>query len=77
VLPAAGPSSEIEDSLSERILFNELKAGQIVVIDTDDDPEQYETTKLVFSGAESPSRVPDAVPADLGTTEAGSETGAA
>jgi ATP-dependent Clp protease ATP-binding subunit ClpC len=66
---------EIEDSLSERILFNELKPGQIVVVDTDGDPEQFETTKLVFSGAESPGQVPDAVPADLGSTEAGTEAG--
>jgi ATP-dependent Clp protease ATP-binding subunit ClpC len=67
---------EIEDSLSERILFNELKPGQIVVVDTDGDPDNYEVTKLVFSGAESPGQVPDAVPADLGSTEAGSESGA-
>src|SRR6267154_2450467 len=30
---------EIEDSLSERILFNELKAGQIVVVDCEGDPD--------------------------------------
>jgi ATP-dependent Clp protease ATP-binding subunit ClpC len=59
---------EIEDSLSERILFNELKPGQIVVVDTDGDPEKFETTKLVFRGAEKPASVPDAVPADLGGT---------
>ncbi len=61
---------EIEDNLSERILFNELKAGQIVVVDTDGDPETYETTKLVFRGADKPATVPDAVPAELGTAAA-------
>ena len=66
---------EIEDSLSEKILFNELRPGQIVVVDTDGDPETFEITKLVFA-AESPGQVPDAVPADLGSTEAGTETGA-
>src|SRR5215469_8732905 len=42
---------EIEDSLSERILFNELKAGQIVVVDCEGDPEKVETSSLVFRGA--------------------------
>jgi ATP-dependent Clp protease ATP-binding subunit ClpC len=64
---------EIEDSLSERILFNELRPGQIVVVDTDGDPDKIETTKLVFRGADNPGTVPDAVPADLrpSGTEAG------
>jgi ATP-dependent Clp protease ATP-binding subunit ClpC len=66
---------EIEDSLSERILFNELKAGQIVVVDTDGDPEAFETTKLVFRGADKPAVLPDAVPVTLGgtATQGGSE----
>jgi ATP-dependent Clp protease ATP-binding subunit ClpC len=60
---------EIEDSLSERILFNELKAGQIVVVDCEGDPENVETSKLVFRGAERPAEVPETVPADLGTLD--------
>src|SRR6187455_1874202 len=56
---------EIEDTLSERILFNELRPGQIVVIDCEGDPAQFEKSKLIFSGAEQPSAVPDAVPAEL------------
>ncbi|WP_426509326.1 ATP-dependent Clp protease ATP-binding subunit [Dactylosporangium sp. McL0621] len=56
---------EIEDALSERILFNELRPGQIVVIDCEGDPAQFEKSKLVFSGAEQPADVPDAVPAEL------------
>jgi ATP-dependent Clp protease ATP-binding subunit ClpC len=43
---------EIEDALSERILFNELRPGQIVVVDTDGDPADVEKTKLTFSGAD-------------------------
>src|SRR5678815_4913353 len=64
---------EIEDSLSEKILFNELGPGQIVVVDTDGDPDKIETTKLVFRVADNPGTVPDAVPADLrpSGTEAG------
>ncbi|WFE26273.1 ATP-dependent Clp protease ATP-binding subunit [Solwaraspora sp. WMMD791] len=61
---------DIEDNLSERILFNELKAGQIVVVDCDGDPEDIDKSKLVFRGAERPVTVPDAVPADLGGTAA-------
>jgi ATP-dependent Clp protease ATP-binding subunit ClpC len=64
---------EIEDSLSERILFNELKAGQIVVVDCDGNPEDVERAKLVFRGADKPQVLPDAVPANLGGTAAASE----
>ncbi|WP_253763623.1 ATP-dependent Clp protease ATP-binding subunit [Hamadaea flava] len=41
---------EIEDSLSERILFNELKSGQKVVVDCEGDPAD-ENSKLVFRDA--------------------------
>ncbi|HEX6871292.1 MAG TPA: AAA family ATPase, partial [Micromonosporaceae bacterium] len=57
---------EIEDSLSERILFNELRPGQIVVVDVDGDPADIDHSKLVFRGADKPAVVPDAVPAELG-----------
>ncbi|HEX5541099.1 MAG TPA: NDP-hexose 4-ketoreductase, partial [Micromonospora sp.] len=57
---------DIEDNLSERILFNELMPGHIVVVDCDGDPEDTDQAKLVFRGAEKPVPVPDAVPADLG-----------
>ena len=32
---------EIEDTLSERILFNELRPGQIVVVDCEGDPDRH------------------------------------
>jgi len=57
---------EIEDSLSERILFNELRPGQIVVVDCEGNPDDTDHAKLVFRGADKPPVVPDAVPADLG-----------
>jgi ATP-dependent Clp protease ATP-binding subunit ClpC len=68
---------EIEDALSERILFNELRPGQIVLIDTDGDPSDIEKTKLVFSGAEKAGSVPDAVPAGLAGTADSAEAGTA
>jgi len=48
---------EIEDALSERILFNELRPGQIVVIDCEGDPAQFEKAKLVFSSAQETAPV--------------------
>jgi ATP-dependent Clp protease ATP-binding subunit ClpC len=57
---------EIEDPLSEKILFNELRPGQIVVVDCEGDPHDVEHSKLVFRGADKPELVPDAVPVDLG-----------
>ncbi|SBT43016.1 ATP-dependent Clp protease ATP-binding subunit [Micromonospora auratinigra] len=59
---------DIEDNLSERILFNELTPGQIVVVDCEGDPEDIDKSKLVFRGSDRPADVPDAVPADLGGT---------
>ncbi|BCL14361.1 ATP-dependent Clp protease ATP-binding subunit [Micromonospora sagamiensis] len=61
---------DIEDNLSERILFNELIPGQIVVVDCEGDPNNVDKSKLVFRGADRPVDVPDAVPADLGGTAA-------
>ncbi|MET8909305.1 ATP-dependent Clp protease ATP-binding subunit [Micromonospora sp. NPDC004551] len=61
---------DIEDNLSERILFNELTPGQIVVVDCEGDPSNIDKSKLVFRGADRPVAVPDAVPADLGGTAA-------
>ena len=42
---------ELEDTLSERILFQELKPGQNVLVDCEGDPEQIETSKLTFTGS--------------------------
>jgi ATP-dependent Clp protease ATP-binding subunit ClpC len=64
---------DIEDNLSERILFNELKPGQIVVVDCEGDPNDIDKSKLVFRGAEKPVEVPDAVPADLGSAAEAAE----
>ncbi|MBB5823948.1 ATP-dependent Clp protease ATP-binding subunit [Micromonospora carbonacea] len=61
---------DIEDNLSERILFNELTPGQIIVVDCEGDPEDIDKSKLVFRGSDRPAEVPDAVPAELGGTEA-------
>jgi ATP-dependent Clp protease ATP-binding subunit ClpC len=58
---------EIEDALSERILFNEIRPGQIVGVDCEGDPADLEHAKLVFRGTDKPvPDVPQLIPADLG-----------
>src|SRR6201990_1602834 len=47
---------EIEDSLSEKILFGELRPGQIVIVDTEGSGE---TAKFTFTGVPKPDVVPD------------------
>ncbi|MDQ3760717.1 MAG: ATP-dependent Clp protease ATP-binding subunit [Actinomycetota bacterium] len=58
---------EIEDQLSEKILFGELEPGQIVIVDTEnwDGEGPTENARFVFRGAAKTLRVPDAPPVDL------------
>ncbi|MFD4644240.1 ATP-dependent Clp protease ATP-binding subunit [Lentzea sp. NPDC058436] len=59
---------EIEDTLSEKILFGELQPGQIIITDVegwDGESEQHDKAKFVFRGEAKPNRVPDAPPVDL------------
>src|SRR5919202_5041721 len=64
---------EIEDILSEKILYGELSAGQIVVVDVEDDPERDGEQRFVFRGEAKPV-TPDVPPvaaaAEGGTPEA-------
>ncbi|MGD0242268.1 MAG: ATP-dependent Clp protease ATP-binding subunit [Streptosporangiaceae bacterium] len=53
---------EIEDSLSEKILFGELRPGQIVIVDVEGSGE---TAKFTFTGVPKPDAVPDAPAAEL------------
>jgi ATP-dependent Clp protease ATP-binding subunit ClpC len=58
---------EIEDQLSEKILFGELEPGQIIIVDTEnwDGEGPPEDARLVFRGVAKTLRVPDAPPVDL------------
>jgi ATP-dependent Clp protease ATP-binding subunit ClpC len=47
---------EIEDSLSEKILFNELRAGQIVIVDVEGSGEEATFT---FTGETKPEPIPE------------------
>jgi ATP-dependent Clp protease ATP-binding subunit ClpC len=42
----------IEDVLSEKILYKEFRAGEIIVVDTEDDPDKPGEKKLKFSAVE-------------------------
>ncbi|WP_395152471.1 ATP-dependent Clp protease ATP-binding subunit [Ilumatobacter sp.] len=42
----------IEDSLSEKILYKEFAAGEIIVVDTADDPEKEGKKKFTFTAVE-------------------------
>jgi ATP-dependent Clp protease ATP-binding subunit ClpC len=64
---------EIEDQLSEKILFGEISGGQIVVVDVEgveDIPEGSRTAddkaKFTFRGEPKPAvTVPDSPPMDM------------
>ena len=53
---------EVEDVLSEQILFGTLAAGQIVVVDTEGEGD---AATFTFRGEAKPVPVPDSLPADL------------
>jgi ATP-dependent Clp protease ATP-binding subunit ClpC len=65
---------EIEDSLSEKILFGELRPGQIVIVDTEGG--EGENAKFTFTGVPKPEVVPDAPAAEI-TGEPVASAGAA
>jgi ATP-dependent Clp protease ATP-binding subunit ClpC len=56
---------EIEDSLSEKILFGELRPGQIVIVDTEGSGD---TATFTFTGEPKPEELPD-VPTPERTAE--------
>jgi ATP-dependent Clp protease ATP-binding subunit ClpC len=55
----------IEDALSEKILFGDLKAGQIVSVDVEGTGEEAQFT---FKGVPKPDALPDAPLEEVGST---------
>ncbi|HZG96571.1 MAG TPA: NDP-hexose 4-ketoreductase, partial [Mycobacteriales bacterium] len=53
---------EIEDMLSERILYKEIGPGQIIVVDTEGEGDDE---KFTFRGEAKPGVLPDAPPVDM------------
>ncbi len=67
---------EIEDQLSEKILFGEVQAGQIIIVDVEGweiGDAQDDKAKFTFRGEPKPLDVPDAPPVSIAA--AGSEEG--
>jgi ATP-dependent Clp protease ATP-binding subunit ClpC len=60
---------DIEDNLSEKILFGELKAGQIVMVDV---VGTGQDAKLTFKGVPKADEVPDAPSAEIDSKAAAS-----
>ncbi|HEY4624470.1 MAG TPA: ATP-dependent Clp protease ATP-binding subunit, partial [Blastococcus sp.] len=58
---------EIEDALSEKILYGELTAGQIIVVDVDD--AEGPAQKFTFRGEAKPIDLPDTPPVALSGAE--------
>ena len=69
---------EIEDKLSEKILFDEIRPGQIILVDTEEVTDATGKTVLEFTfrGTPKPSPVPEAVPAGVAADAGGGETAA-
>ena len=63
---------EIEDNLSEKILFGELKAGQIVMVDVEGTGQEAQFT---FKGVPKPDAVPDAPPAEIASESKAAASG--
>ena len=63
---------EIEDNLSEKILFGELRAGQIVTVDVEGTGPEAQFT---FKAVAKPGEVPGAPPAEIDSEAAAGGTG--
>ena len=62
---------EIEDALSEKILYGELTAGQIIVVDVDE--AEGAAQKFTFRGEAKPVDLPDTPPVALSGAEGGAD----
>jgi ATP-dependent Clp protease ATP-binding subunit ClpC len=69
---------EIEDQLSEKILFGEIQPGQIIVVDVDGwsgvVEDKDDEAHFTFRGVPKPTEVPDAPPVSIGAGK-GDESG--
>ena len=67
---------EIEDQLSEKILFGEIEPGQIIIVDVEgwDGEGPDDKAKFTFRGEAKPTSVPDSPPVDLAASAGGEDT---
>ena len=55
----AGPSSAmVEDPLSEKLLYKEFRAGEIIVVDAEDDPDKPGEQRIMFRRSRASCRRP-------------------
>jgi ATP-dependent Clp protease ATP-binding subunit ClpC len=69
---------DIEDQLSEKILFGELQPGHIIICDVegwDGEEGAWDKARFVFRGEPKPSNVPDSPPVDLAATTGPNDLG--
>ena len=63
---------EIEDQLSEKILFGEVEPGQIILVDVEgwsgNDEDKDDQAHFTFRGERRPSSIPDAPPVSIGAS---------
>ncbi|SDJ36962.1 ATP-dependent Clp protease ATP-binding subunit ClpC [Actinokineospora alba] len=68
---------EIEDQLSEKILFGEIQPGQIIITDVEGwdgtDEQSHDKATFTFRGEPKPSKVPDSPPVELSAPAAPAE----
>lgn len=66
---------EIEDQLSEKILFGELEAGHIIIGDVEgfEEGKSDDKARFVFRGEPKPSQVPDVPPVELSSSTGGNQ----
>jgi ATP-dependent Clp protease ATP-binding subunit ClpC len=55
---------EIEDTLSEKILYGEITSGQIIVVDVEENADSTQST-FTFRGEAKPIDLPDTPPVAL------------
>jgi ATP-dependent Clp protease ATP-binding subunit ClpC len=70
----------VEDPLSEMILYKQFHAGEIIVVDTEDDPDSPGEQRIAFTSVEGfvpPSSVELATTATAAPTVESPETAAA
>ena len=60
----------VEDPLSERLLYKEFRAGQVVIVDVEDDPDSPSGEKRIVFRAVEGATPPPAEPVGSGPTAA-------
>jgi ATP-dependent Clp protease ATP-binding subunit ClpC len=70
---------EIEDQLSEKILFGEISPGQIILVDVEGwsgiVEDKDDTAHFTFRGEARPTAVPDAPPVSIGAATGSDDSG--